>query len=174
MDDTPIQLVVSDSEDSDVYETVDEGQDGKGDGSAKDANIDSIIDVNQTPQTKNTEFQDARSEMDGESVEGGNQNAKGKDKDTTTDSSKDRNKDKNESKVDQPGEGENETMCDRKRRFTTMEKTMASIDRKRERMQSKENLPKKHCDAGRQCQLMGTAIEVDGEGKNAMGCATCR
>ena len=55
-----------------------------------------------------------------------------------------------------------------------MEKTMASIDIEKERMQSKENLRKKHCDAGNQCQLMGTAIEVDGEGKNAMGCETCR
>ena len=83
---------------------------------------------------------------------------------------------KNDKKTTPPNKNKdkNEPVCDRKRRLTTMEKTTASIHRKKDRMQSKENLPKKHCDAGRQCRLMGTAIEVDGEGKNAMGCATCR
>ena len=62
LDDTPIQLVVEDSEDEDDYKTADEGQDNKSDGSAHNRNMDSINDVNRTPQTINTEFQDAHSE----------------------------------------------------------------------------------------------------------------
>ena len=38
--------------------TVDEGNNEKGDGSDHDANTGSKNDVNWTPQTKNTEFQD--------------------------------------------------------------------------------------------------------------------
>ena len=69
LDDTPIQLVVEIIEDEDEYVTMDEEHDEKGDGSAHDANTDSKNDVNQTLQTKNTEFQDARSEIDGDSNE---------------------------------------------------------------------------------------------------------
>ena len=40
-------------------------------------------------------------------------------------------------------------------------------------MQSKDNVLKRTCDAGRQCQMMGTAIEVDGKKRNATGCNSC-
>ena len=66
LDDTPIELDVDNSEDE--YQTVDEGPNDKGEGSAHDRNTDTINDVNQTLQTKHTEFQDAQSEANGEGV----------------------------------------------------------------------------------------------------------
>ena len=64
LDDTPIELVVDDSDDE-SYQTVDEGPNDKGEGSVHDGNTDTINDVNWTLQTKNTEFQDAQSEANG-------------------------------------------------------------------------------------------------------------
>ena len=99
LDDTPIELVVDNSDDE-SYQTVDEGPNDKGKGSAHDGNADTINDVNQMPQTKNTEFQDARSEAYGEGVE--------EQQEKTLDGNSESNKDKdnNDSKTDKEVEGE--------------------------------------------------------------------
>ena len=87
--------MVVDKSDDESYQTVDEGPNDEGEGSAYNDNTDTIDDVNWMPQTKNTEYQDAWSEANGEGVEG--------QQETTLDGNSKSNKDKddNDSKTDQ-------------------------------------------------------------------------
>ena len=79
----------------------------------------------------------------------------------------------NDSKANQEGEGKKQHNCKRARWPTTLQKTLASNDRNRSRMQSKDNVMKRTCNAGRQCQMMRMAIKVDGKKGNATCCETC-
>ena len=100
LDDTPIDLAIDDSKDE-GYETANEvlPTDDKGEGSAHDGNTDTIDDMSQKLQTKDTEYQDAWSEASGEGVE--------EKQETTLDGNLESNKDKddNDSKTDQEVEG---------------------------------------------------------------------
>ena len=121
LDNTPIQLVVESSEEEDdVYLTADEGQDEKGNGSAHDANTDSINDVNWTPDVK---------EQQEKNLDGNSESDKEND---------------NDCKADPEVEGKKAPISQRARQDATVEKTEASNDRKRNRVQSKENVLKKH------------------------------
>ena len=51
-----------------------------------------------------------------------------------------------------------------------MEKAQVSNDRKRNWEQLNEKVPKKHVLQAKQCQMMGTAIKVDGKKQNTTGC----
>ena len=61
----------------------------------------------------------------------------------------------------------------RSRRPTTVQKTQASNERIRTRMESKDIEIKRKCGAGTQCRMMRTAIVVDGKKANATGCESC-
>ena len=141
--------------------------DDKGEGSAHNGNTDTINDVNWTLQTKNTKFRDAQSEANGEGVE--------EQQETTLDGNSESNKDKddNDTKTDEEAEGKKPPIYQITRRCTTLEKTEVSNDRKRNWEHLKEKVPKKTCDGSKQCQMMGTAIKVDGKKRNATHCKTC-
>ena len=97
LDNTPIQLEIADSEESD-YITADEGNNEKG-GSDHDANMGSKNDVHRTLKTKNTEFQDAYSEMGSDHME------EQKEKNLDGNSKIHKEKDNNDSKADPEAEG---------------------------------------------------------------------